>query len=137
MKIYEEYRRKSRISAGNFQNLFTFPHLWWPPFNPLRFAFFSHKVLRWIGPFLIIIMVLSALTLSLYGNLLYKALLILLITVLIVAPIADYLLKKTGLNIMPLRSSRYFVMMNLALLEGFFKFIKGVRSNVWEPTKRN
>ncbi|MDX1667189.1 MAG: glycosyltransferase, partial [Saprospiraceae bacterium] len=48
--IWEEYKRKARISAGNFQNMAHFSHLWWPPVGWRAFALFSHKVLRWIGP---------------------------------------------------------------------------------------
>jgi cellulose synthase/poly-beta-1,6-N-acetylglucosamine synthase-like glycosyltransferase len=136
-ELSEEYRRKSRISAGNFQNLFTFPHLWWPPFAPLQFAFFSHKVLRWIVPFLLIIMLIALVALSLMGNLFYALLLVLLVLGLFFVPLLDVLLKKAGINFSLLRNIRYFLMMNLALLEGFFKYIKGIRSNVWEPTKRN
>ena len=136
-EISEEYRRKSRISAGNFQNLSTFPHLWWPPFAPLQFAFFSHKVLRWIVPFLLIIMLITLVGLSLMGNLFYALLLVLLVSGLFFVPLLDVLLKKIGINFSLLRNIRYFLMMNLALLEGFFKYIKGIRSNVWEPTKRN
>jgi cellulose synthase/poly-beta-1,6-N-acetylglucosamine synthase-like glycosyltransferase len=136
-EISEEYRRKSRISAGNFQNMATFRHLWWPPFSVLGFAFFSHKVLRWIGPILMIFMLLSVLGLSLYGNLFYTGLLALLGTVFIILPVLDYLLRKMGVNSMVLRSIRYFILMNAALLEGFIKYLKGIRSNVWEPTKRN
>ena len=136
-EISEEYRRKRRISSGNFQNLTTFPHLWWPPFRPLQFAFFSHKVLRWFGPFWGIIMLLSALGLSLQGNLLYSGLLVFAGLFVLVAPTTDYLLNKLGVNILLLRSIRYFILMNLALLEGFIKYVKGIKSNVWEPTKRN
>ena len=53
-EISEEYRRKARIGAGNFQNLQTFRHLLWSGDRPLAFAFTSHKILRWKGPFFII-----------------------------------------------------------------------------------
>jgi len=36
----EEYKRKTRISAGNFQNLFTFWKLWLPPFSKLGWGRF-------------------------------------------------------------------------------------------------
>jgi cellulose synthase/poly-beta-1,6-N-acetylglucosamine synthase-like glycosyltransferase len=133
--MQEEYRRKSRISAGNFQNLLTFQHLLFKG-NNLSFAFFSHKVLRWLGPFFIIFALISGLILALSGNNLYQLLFILIITGLIGIPILDFLLKKQNINIIAFRAVRYFVFMNIALLEGFFKFIKGVKNNVWQPTKR-
>ena len=132
----EEYRRKSRISAGNFQNLMTFRHLLYKG-NNLSFAFFSHKVLRWLGPFFIIFASISGLILSLSGNILYQYLFILMIIGGIGVPFLDFIFKKLNINIIGFRAIRYFVVMNIALLEGFFKFIKGVKNNVWQPPKRN
>ncbi len=132
----EEYRRKSRISAGNFQNLHTFRHLLFKG-NWLSFAFFSHKVLRWLGPFFIIFALISSLILAISGNILYQILFLLMLVGGIFIPFLDFILKKANVNIMPFRAIRYFMMMNIALLEGFFKFIKGVKNNVWQPPKRN
>lgn len=132
----EEYRRKSRISAGNFQNLYTFQHLLWRG-DALSFAFFSHKVLRWLGPFFIIFALISSLILTISGNILYQILFLLILAGGIGIPVLDFILKKIKINILPFRAIRYFMMMNLALLEGFFKFIKGVKNNVWQPPKRN
>ena len=136
-EISEEFRRKSRISAGNFQNLLTFRHLWWPPFRPLGFAFFSHKVLRWMTPFAIVLMLTTTGLLALEGNLFFCVLFWLLGGGLVLPPVLDNFLKKLNIDLLPVRGAHYFIMMNLALLVGFFKFIKGIRSNVWEPTKRN
>ncbi len=132
-----EYRRKARISAGNFQNLFTFPHLWWPPVGQLRFAFFSHKALRWLGPFFLLLILLSSGAMAFSGNLLQQWLFAIMTGGMILVPVLDQLLRYAGLHWLPLRGARYFLVMNLALLAGFFKYIKGVRSNVWQPTKRN
>ena len=69
-EIAEEYRRKRRISSGNFQNLFHFfSHLW--TFRWRTFALWSHKVIRWIGPFLMIICFFSAAALWWLGRDLY------------------------------------------------------------------
>ncbi|MEQ8705874.1 MAG: glycosyltransferase [Phaeodactylibacter sp.] len=136
-EISEEYRRKARISAGNFQNLTTFPHLWWPPFGQLRFAFFSHKALRWLGPFFLLLILAGSGALAFSGNLFWQGLFAVLTSGIILVPVLDQLLRQVGLHWLPLRGAHYFLAMNLALLTGFFKFIKGVRSNVWQPTKRN
>ena len=135
--IKEEYRRKARISAGNFQNLTTFTHLWWPPLKQLQFAFFSHKALRWFGPFLLLGMLISSGVLALWGNLFWQLLFAVLAGGIIGLPILDRVQRTVGLHWLPLRGAHYFLAMNLALVTGFLKFIKGVRSNVWQPTKRN
>ena len=135
-EIKEEYRRKSRISAGNYQNLLTFPHLWWPPFRTLNFAFFSHKVLRWFGPFFLIILLLTGALLALLGSSLYLFLFVVLVIGLLLLPMLDFLFQRFAFNVLIFRATRYFLLMNLALLEGYFKFRKGIKTNAWEPPKR-
>jgi len=135
-EISEEYRRKARIGAGNFQNLQTFKHLLWSGDLPLAFAFTSHKILRWKGPFFIIFAFLSSGILALMGNLFYLALFLIQIGVWIILPLADLILWKLNIHIKLLRNLRYFLFMNLALLNGFFKYLNGIKTNVWQPTKR-
>lgn len=134
--INEEYRRKSRIAAGNYQNLLAFKSLWFPPFRPLSFAFFSHKILRWLGPFAIFLMLASSLGLFLLGNLLSGWVFLFLIVITLGLPLLDKALGVVGYHGFWLRGLRYFMAMNLALLAGFFRWMKGVRSGAWEPPKR-
>ena len=136
-EISEEYRRKARIGAGNFQNLQTFKHLLWSGDWRLAFAFTSHKILRWKGPFFVIFAFLSSAMLAWFGNLFYLGLLLIQIGVWIVLPLVDLILWKMNIHLKPLRNLRYFVFMNLALLNGFFKYLNGIKTNVWEPTKRD
>ncbi len=135
-EIHEEYRRKRRISAGNFQNLQTYAHLLIPKGNGIAFNFWGHKVIRWLGPFLIIVAYLSNITLAAYGNIFYSILLVFQTSLIFIIPIFDLVLERLQVNMPLLRSIRYFFMMNLALLEGFINYLKGVKSNVWQPTKR-
>ncbi len=137
-EIGVEYRRKARISSGNFQNMATFRRLWLPPWRSwLHFAFFSHKVLRWIGPFLIIAAGLSCGLLALNPlNLFYRYSFFVLTAGCTVLPVFDRVLARFGFHMRLLRSLRYFLLMNMALMEGFFKYLKGIKNNVWEPTKR-
>jgi cellulose synthase/poly-beta-1,6-N-acetylglucosamine synthase-like glycosyltransferase len=134
-KISEEFRRKVRISAGNFQNLMVYKNLLWPPFTGLAFSFFSHKVLRWITPFLIIItLVTNYLLVPVHP--VYVIILIGQVTFLLV-PFIDTLLKKIAINFKLFRFITHFYSMNLALLVGFFKYSTGVKTNIWRPTERN
>lgn len=130
-----EYKRKVRISVGNFQNLKHFYSLLWPPYKGVSYAFFSHKILRWFGPFLIIFSFISNIFLAV-NNIFYLSLLALQL-VLLCSLLIDFLLKKFNIHIVILRFISHFFTMNMALLEGFFKFLKGEHTNVWQPTKRN
>ena len=134
-RLSEEFKRKVRISAGNFQNLSRYKKLLWPPFNGVAFAFLSHKVLRWFGPFLLLLALLLNAVLA-AGNQFYMALLLLQVLLIILA-VFDLMLKQIGVNLIVIRFISYFYAMNLALLFGFFKYIKGIKTNVWQPTNRD
>lgn len=131
----EEYKRKIRISIGNFQNLARYKKLLMPPWKPLAFAFWSHKVLRWHTPFFLLILFLGLFILS-FVDLRYQ-LVFLIYLVSLLSPLIDRLLSNMGVSIGLLRFASHFYMMNFALLHGFIKYHSGIKSNVWEPTKRS
>lgn len=134
----EEYRRKKRISAGNFANLALFKHLLLPLSQPLGFAFLSHKVLRWFGPFFIAISYACLVILTFaYHNQIYTILLLLATFGLLGIPLLDALLRRFNIHLKPLRYITYFNAMNLALFNGFINYTKGVQHGIWQPTKRN
>jgi len=136
--IKEEVRRKKRIATGNFQNLKRFWKLWltFPP-TTLSFIFISHKVIRWFGPLLIILSSTLAGILAWNGNLTYQILFLMESSFLLVIPIGYFILQSLGFHSGMLRTITYFNAANLALLRGLFQYLKGVKSNVWQPTKRN
>ncbi|MFN8241485.1 MAG: glycosyltransferase [Bacteroidales bacterium] len=133
--LCEEYKRMTRISAGNFQNLRHFSRLLKNPFNTWSLIFISHKVLRWLTPLLWMIMLVMNLLL-LKVSFLYTVLLILQL-ILIILPPLDLILRKAGINVVPIRYFTHLFLMNLAIASGFFRQLGGVESGVWEPTKRN
>jgi len=134
-RLREEFRRRIRISAGNFKNLVYFYKLLWPPFTGLSFSFLSHKVLRWICPFLLILVILA--NVFLYSFHPFYKVTLYIQAVLLVIPFIDHLLRKIGLHIVILRFITHFYTMNLALFAGFLKFIKGSETDIWQPTKRS
>ena len=147
--LYDEFRRKIRIATGNFQNLQQFKRFLIGIFglNPLKnvknphistfglsFSFISHKVLRWIIPFFIIIIFIC--NIFLLDKFIYQLSFIGLLSSFLI-PLIDILLKKKNINISILRFITHFYSMNIALIIGFFRYSKGVKSGVWQPTKRN
>jgi len=134
-KASEEYRRKKRISTGNFQNLFAFKNLL-NPFTKLGFSYVSHKVLRWMGPFFIIAMFVSSFILAQSEVVFFKFIFAGLIGWFFLIPSIDRLLSWVNIKIKIFRSISYFNHMNLALLHGFIEFLFGVKSSIWQPTER-
>ncbi len=130
----EEFRRKMRISAGNFQNLARFSHLLLRFYKPVGFCFLSHKVLRWMGPFFLLLTLLSSIMNFDYP--LFRILFYIQATLMLI-PFIDSLLRKFQIHIVILRFITHFYNTNLAIFAGFFWYLKGIKSNVWQPTKRN
>lgn len=130
----EEYKRKVRISIGNFQNLGTFWKIIFRRFFPTGFIFLSHKVLRWLTPFFLLILLLTCTLLASSSP--YFALFAGIYMMMIGLGLFGILFsQRKGAGI--LKYPGHFIHMNLALLEGFVIFTKGVNTNVWQPTRRN
>ncbi len=130
-----EFKRKIRISLGNFRNLKFYKHLLFPITNGFGFAFFSHKVLRWFTPFAIMFSFALALILMLYCP--FFKWVALAYSLLIVLPILTIFLEKVKLKIPFVNALGHFILMNFALLLGYFKFISASHESAWEPPKRN
>lgn len=129
-----EFRRKARIATGNFQNLFYFKDLLLRFWTATAFCFFSHKVLRWVTPFLFLLNL--AATLFLLKICIFFPAVACFELFLIVLPMINFVLVKIGAKIKPLVAISHFMMMNAALAVGFFRYCGGVKSSVWEPVKR-
>jgi len=130
-----EYRRKVRIATGNFQNLARFGHMLWPPWSGRAFSFMSHKVMRWLGPHFMLLALASLVFLS-FGSDFYRLGLFTYLGLLLL-PLMDFGLKSVNLHAPILRFLTHFLAMNLAMGVGFIRYLKGVKSNVWQPTKRH
>ncbi len=131
-----EYRRKKRISAGNFQNLMDFISLL-NPVSWVGFSYISHKVLRWKGPFFLIAIMVASIFLMRADIFLFKYIFIGQILWYTVPPIMLQVCTLFKLECKLLRSVTYFNLMNLALLHGFFKYLGGIKTAIWQPVERS
>lgn len=134
-QISEEFKRKVRISAGNFQNLSIFYSLLWPVYKPNGFSFLSHKVIRWLGPILLCISFFTAAILSFQS--LWFAFIFWFILMVSLSPLIDWIITRLNMYNFAIRLCTYFLIMNLALLVGFMRYLKGIKSSAWQPTVRN
>ncbi len=129
-----EFKRRKRISTGNFQNLAYFFRFFLQLFKPIGFCFWSHKGLRWLTPFFLIgIFILNFLLFQ--ESLVYQIVMILQVfyycTTLTLYLSSD---SKSVNNLV--KFAHYFLMMNIALLMGFFHFLSGVKVGYWDVTQR-
>jgi len=140
--VKEELKRKVRIAAGCYQSLFRLKKLLNPFFNlKLFFQYISHKVLRWtLAPLALISLFASSafilveqgqfLEFSVYSFVFYLQVLI--------YGLAFYglLSQNNPARVKYIYAPFYFVAMNYAMFKGFFRFLKGRQSVLWEKSKR-
>lgn len=131
--IAGEFGRRVRIGAGNIQSLQWLYPLLSPGRGAVALTFFSHKLMRWICP----VLLLTALVSNIYliENETYRRILAL--------QIVFYVCAMAGLKVGPgpgvkklLRLPTMFVAMNVALLFGFFRLITSAQSGTWKRTER-
>lgn len=130
-----EFKRKIRISLGNFRNLKYYKHLLFPIHQGFGFAFFSHKVLRWFTPFALVFSFFLSYAVSFYFS--FFILVSLGYSLLILLPALTIYLEKIKLKLPLINSLGHFLLMNFALLIGYIKFISATNESAWEPPKRN
>lgn len=119
-----EYRRKVRIGRANYNYLFSYL----PLLNPLRpllaYLFFSHKLLRWLSPYLMLgLFVLNAILLKEMNPVYFVSFGIMLLFLLI------SLTRISG-------SAYYFLLMNFAIFKGSLLSLKKEKSGGWKREAR-
>jgi cellulose synthase/poly-beta-1,6-N-acetylglucosamine synthase-like glycosyltransferase len=128
-----QFERRVRLGAGNYQTLFHFP-AYLNPFKGLpAFAYWSHRVLRWLTPFFLI--ACFACTAALYSDLAYRILFYLQCVFYVLALIGFWRKKKGEVPLL-CRLPLYFCSMNAALFLGFIRFMSGRQSVAWTATPR-
>jgi len=126
-KIEEEFHRKVRTLAGNFQ-LFRLAPWTLTPRNPVLFQLVSHKVMRLMAPYLLILQFISTLVLS-GGSLIFAAFAVLQISGLIIA-IAGLRYRIPVLHRIAAPASAMLVL-EAAAVVGLYKFIV-TRGPLWK-----
>lgn len=130
----QELRRRIRTCAGGFQSLFEGlgrPGLHQPL---LLAAYFSHKGMRWLSPFVLMLMLLGNLLAALSGPFPYGVLLALhlLFYALAVSGIALHRRALPSLICVPY----YFALTNLAALRGFMRWVRNAQPVTWAQADR-
>jgi cellulose synthase/poly-beta-1,6-N-acetylglucosamine synthase-like glycosyltransferase len=135
LETYGEFHRKVRISQANFNLLPKYI----PLLNPLRglvaYGFFSHKLLRWIAPVLMMVLLASNALLLVQGPLYYALFAgqALLYFIAGLGYVRNGKTKNSKLLLIPF----YFVSMNMALLIGMFRALSKNQGGSWRRIERS
>lgn len=148
--VRDEWGRRVRIGAGAFQALGLCRRCLSPRLGAFAWMFFSHKVLRWFTPHLVLLM----LGVSAYlfhrdalarwpghgwddaSMVTAEATLVLAGLVLIAAGAGGLVRRRVGPVARLVSGVRYLVVIQAAMFAGFLRFCRGNLSGAWRRTRR-
>lgn len=129
-----EYQRKLRTVLRGITGLMRNLRV----LNPLRFGWFSvqvwgHKVMRWLVPWFLLLLLLSSAELAV-DSWFYRAMLVaqLAFYALVIGGALSTKLRRLTLVKVPY----FFVQVNIAIAHASLAFLAGRRVTVWQPSKR-
>lgn len=130
----KEFKRKTRIVNRSFSGLLRVPSV----MNPLKSGWFSfevisHKLLRWLSPFFLMILLVVSLILAAYGSEIYTVILSMELCLLGVAYLGY--LQPAFLKYFGFYYPYYFVAMNVASYMGVVQRIRGYTQVTWDTAR--
>lgn len=127
-----EWERRARNCAGGFQAVGRLGRLFSPRYGFIAFQFLSHKLLRWLAPFFMILA--WAIALALYPLAFFRWLFWGQTAFYFLAFIGG-LLAIQGWRWRPLWLIFYFCFANLTALGGFWRHLTGAQTNLWKKVR--
>ena len=131
--VETEFRRHIRDGAGHYIAFYYLMPLLNPLLGTRAFTYWSHRILRWSAPFILIILFILNLMLVDYGF--YGLIFALHAGFYVFAVFGMVTVKAKGLPFF-MHVPFYFCNLNFALLLGFIKAISGKQKMTWERTER-
>ncbi len=128
----QEWRRKVRTLAGNWQFINIKPVLFSPLQNPIFWRFLSHKFFRLLVPFFLPVLLVSAL---LSGGTFYLSIAALQLLFYLGATLGWLSPSLRTYRILNL--SYFFMVLNLAALNGFVYWVSGNCAKAWKSSPQS
>lgn len=129
--LFSQFRRHVRDGAGHYQAIGMF----WKMFFPRKgsFVYVSHRVIRWLVPFFLIIAFIS--NAALVGDSAFSTVLFVCQVVGYIGMWFYYIASKKGYHNKLINIVFYFFSINLSLLFGFLRLIKKQQKATWETQR--
>jgi cellulose synthase/poly-beta-1,6-N-acetylglucosamine synthase-like glycosyltransferase len=129
-----ELKMRVRVITQTFADLWRHRSM----MNPFHSGFYalqllSHKVMRYLAPFFLIVMFLTSAILAFWSRG-FLVLFLVQLAVYLIA-VASLLLERFGLDNRFLAFPQYFLLTNVATIAAFYKFIGGERYASWQPIR--
>ena len=130
----KELKMRVRVIAQTFTDLWRHRSM----LNPLRSGFYavellSHKVMRYLVPFFLVLILAASAALAPSSSFYLVALAVQLGCY--AGALASWALERAGVHSRLLSLPQYFVLANVAAVVAFYKFLRGERYARWEPIR--
>lgn len=132
--IKAEFHRKIRNNSVNLFTIKPIKNVLKPVYGLRAYGLWSHKIIRWFSPVLLIGLFLSNIILfnqSLFFKVFFFAQLLFYLSA-----IFGFFFKRIKIFIKPLLLAYYFCMTNIAMLIGLIKFLFNKQTPFWQSTPR-
>jgi len=135
-RVDNELKMRVRVITQTFTDLWRHRSM----LNPFRSGFFavqlvSHKVMRYLVPLFLVVLVAVSATLS-PGYLFYRILFAVQVACYAGAALA-LVLERVGIRSRLLAFPQYFALTNLASVIALYKLLRGERYARWEPVRQS
>ncbi len=129
-----EYQRKLRTVIHGISSVLHRMDI----LNPARFGLFAmqiwgHKLMRWLVPWFLVLLLISSILL-LDAHWIYRIALYMQLLFYLMALLGRQYATKLQSNV--LKIPYFFVQVNLAIAHAWILYLRGERMTTWEPTKR-
>jgi cellulose synthase/poly-beta-1,6-N-acetylglucosamine synthase-like glycosyltransferase len=128
-----QFARRVRIGTGNYQTLFGNLEYLNPLKGLLTFAFFSHRVLRWLAPIFLLVAYFCSVWMAARPEF---GILVVAQSIFYLMAGLGYWLNKQATPVRLFSAPLHFCSMNLALLLGLLRYLSGRQTTIWKPTPR-
>jgi cellulose synthase/poly-beta-1,6-N-acetylglucosamine synthase-like glycosyltransferase len=129
-----EYRRKIRNNAIDLSTIKYVKALLHPDKGFICYALWSHKIIRWFSPVLLILFFVTNAVLMNYNA--FFTVIFWMQIAFYLSALAGYILSRKDIKLFPFNLSFYFVLINFALLVGIYRFITSQQKAHWQSTPR-
>lgn len=131
--LIDDINVKIRMTAGGFQTMFNEASFLFPPKTWFAFSFFSHKILRWMTPHMLMMAFMT--NAMLFEYYIFK---LFFVVQLSFYGIAFYGWLNRSKEQLPtiIYVPMYFTVMNVALFRGFMRYVEGSQKVTWDKAKR-
>jgi cellulose synthase/poly-beta-1,6-N-acetylglucosamine synthase-like glycosyltransferase len=136
----EEAKRKTRISSGAYQSIgYLKSALNFSKYPALAFQYISRRLFRWVlCPLMLIILLITNILIIIQtdSSFIYRFVFTGQLFFYLAA-MCGWLIIRSGNRLGVFTIPFYFVFMNYCLIRGFFRFVGGRQTVLWEKSERN